>query len=87
MVETIVEDPKLDVDIGSVVREGGAGGHLDEVEADDHRVVQPRPRLWGPAPDGQVPDRGQARHGDGERRRVESFAAKFNLDVYYDLIR
>ena len=45
MVETVVEDPKLDVDIGSVVREGGAGGHLDEVEADDHRIVQPRPRL------------------------------------------
>ena len=45
VVETMIEDPKLDVDIGSVVREGGAGGHLDEVEADDHRVVQPRPRL------------------------------------------
>ena len=68
MVETIIEDPKLYVDIGSVIGERGAGGHLDEVEADDNRVVETSPSLRRPASDGEVPDRRQAGHGDREWR-------------------
>ena len=74
VTQIIIEDSelKLHFEIGLAVRLGGC---LEEVEADDDRIVEPGPALGLPAPHGQSPGGHQARGRDCERLRVEAGAA------------
>ena len=80
MFEVVVVDSELKVDWRIILGEFWAG-HVEEVEADDHGVVEPDSALLRPAAHRETPQGGEARHGDGEGPRVEPLLTQSDLTL------
>ena len=81
VTHVVIKDSELEVDRDVACRVQSVWAGLDEVEADDDRVVKADSALAVPASHGQVPGRLQAGGRDREWLRVEAGAVWLHLNM------